>query len=167
MKRVICGVNKAGENSILIDAPLTPFGAAAGQESTPNPGERIYLAWTSDPVHSTFDAVSLVEDLDLQLKPGETTFLRVEIGPGVRTTFHRTPHITDYLVALAGRLTMVAEDGTTSVLEPGDMLVQLGGWHYCRNDGDEPFVMAGVAVGVETNESVPGGVEFRSDTDLA
>jgi quercetin dioxygenase-like cupin family protein len=164
MKRVILGINDTGKNSILIDQPflppLPPYLAADGSESIAK--ETLFIVWASDPVHSTEDlAIGMTEGLNLQLKPGETLFMRTEIGPGGRTPFHRTPQISDYLVVLSGKLTMYAEDGSSSVLEPGDMFVQLGGWHAWHNEGDVPFVMAGVVVGVETDELIPRGVEFR------
>jgi quercetin dioxygenase-like cupin family protein len=161
VKRVICGVDETGKSSILIDQPLVPIGVADELATADKPGQRMYLAWASDPVHSTVDVACSIQGVDLQLQPGETRFLRVEIGPGAHSAYHRTPHITDYHIALSGKLTMVAEGGTSSVLEPGDMLVQLGGWHHWHNEGDEPFVMAGVVVGVETHESVSGGVQFE------
>lgn len=164
MKRVICGVDSTGQNSVILSQTLTPFGAAHGSAEA-HANEQLYLAWASKPVHSTTDLASSLSKLDLQLAPGETRFMRVEIAPGARSAYHRTPHITDYLIALEGNLTMVAEDGTSAVLEPGDMFVQLGGWHQWRNDGDVPFVMAGVVVGVATDESVPGGVQVRPGTD--
>ena len=108
---------------------------------------------------------STVPDFDLHLAPGETRFLRIEIAPGAESPLHRTPHITDYLVALFGTLTMILEDGTAVPFETGDMLVQLAGWHRWKNEGTEPFVMAGVVVGVETDEDVPYGVEMWQGAD--
>jgi mannose-6-phosphate isomerase-like protein (cupin superfamily) len=73
---------------------------------------------------------------------------------------HRTPHINDYLVAVSGELTMYTEDGTSVAFAAGDMLVQLAGWHYWRNEGTEPFVMAGVVLGIETGEDVASGYQL-------
>jgi quercetin dioxygenase-like cupin family protein len=73
---------------------------------------------------------------------------------------HRTPHINDYLIALAGELTMYLEDGSSVKFTAGDMLVQLAGWHSWKNEGAEPFVMAGVVIGIKTDENVPYGVEM-------
>jgi quercetin dioxygenase-like cupin family protein len=148
-------MDHSGVNAVLIDENLQPLGAPYAQ------GE-IYVAWASDATNSAVDAVEALRGsaLDLQLRPGESRYLRIEIRPGASAVMHRTPYITDYLVALSGKLTMVAEDGSTAVMEAGDMLVQLGGFHYLRNDGDELFVMAVVVVGVETDETFPGGVEI-------
>jgi hypothetical protein len=45
------------------------------------------------------------------------------------------------------------------------MFVQLAGWHCWRNEGSEPFVMAGVIIGIETEEDVYYGVEIAGPHD--
>jgi quercetin dioxygenase-like cupin family protein len=147
IKRAIFGVGDRGVNVTLHEGPLRPIG-------------RVYLAWASKSVEpSTDDYGARVADFNLQLAPGETRFVRVEIAPGAESRMHRTPQINDYLVALSGELTMRLEDGSTCRIEAGDMFVQLGGWHSWKNEGSEPFVMAGVVIGIRTDESVPHGVE--------
>jgi quercetin dioxygenase-like cupin family protein len=124
----------------------------------------MHLAWAArDTRHWAEDFGATLEGFTLALKPGETRFLRVEIAPGAQSPVHRTPQINDYLVALSGELVMILEDGSSVLFRPGDMLVQLAGWHSWRNDGDVPFVMASVLVGVETTDLVPYGVEFADD----
>ena len=95
----------------------------------------------------------------VRLGPGETRFVRVEIAPGAETSMHRTPQINDYLIALSGELTMRLEDGSSCRIKEGDMFVQLAGWHSWKNEGSEPFVMAGVVVGIRTDKIVPFGYE--------
>lgn len=103
-------------------------------------------------------------DFNLQLKPGENRFFRVELAPGAESVFHRTPYVNDYFVALAGELTMYMEDGSSCKIEPGDMFVQLAGWHSWKNEGTEPFVMAGMMLGIETDADVPFGFELPAPT---
>ncbi|MGE3289424.1 MAG: cupin domain-containing protein [Pseudonocardia sp.] len=166
MKRIVCGGGADGLNVVVHQGALHRVGpddpelAAASEAS----GERMSLAWAAPrPVSDTADVSGAHTDLNLQLAPGETRFLHVRIAPGAASPMHRTPHITDYLVAVSGVLTMVLEDGSEVAFEAGDVLVQLGGWHRWRNDGTEPFVMAGVVVGVETETAVPFGVEVRAE----
>lgn len=166
MKRIVCGPGPDGRNVVVHQGALRSVGPddpelAASSEAA---GERMTLAWAAPrPVSDTADVTASFTDMNLHLSPGETRFLHVEIAPGAESPLHRTPHITDYLVAVSGRLTMVLEDGSEVPFEAGDVLVQLGGWHSWRNDGPEPFVMAGVVVGVETELDVPFGVEVRTD----
>jgi quercetin dioxygenase-like cupin family protein len=102
-----------------------------------------------------------MQEFNFRLSPGEVRFLHVRIAPGTVSPMHRTPFTNEYLVAVSGELTMIAEDGTSAKFSAGDVLVQLAGWHSWRNDGDVPFVMAGAAVGVESDSDSPSGVELR------
>jgi mannose-6-phosphate isomerase-like protein (cupin superfamily) len=166
MKRIVCGPGPDGRNVVVHTGALHRVGPddpelAATSEAA---GERMSLAWAAPrPVADTADVTGRYTDLDLHLAPGETRFLHVEIAPGAQSPMHRTPHITDYLVAVSGTLTMVLEDGSEVPFTAGDVLVQLGGWHRWRNDGAEPFVMAGVILGVETDADVPFGVELLAE----
>lgn len=166
MKRVICGIGDEGRNVILHEGPVRPLGLGdkAPADSGAPPRSVIYIAWAAEePKPSTSDYAAGLADFNLALKPGETRFVRVEIAPGAESPMHRTPQITDYLVAISGELTMILEDGISTKLHPGDMLVQLQGWHRWKNEGTEPFVMAGVVVGVATDDLVPWGVETASE----
>lgn len=161
MKRLVFGVDESGKNVLLHQDPLRPLG---NLNDASDVSERMYLAWAAtESVHDGFDVASTLPHVALDLKPGEVRFLRVEIAAGAESTYHRTPNITDYLIALSGALTMFTEDGRAHRIEAGDMFVQLGGWHYWRNEGTEPFVMAGTVVGVQSDIDVPYGVEFRDD----
>jgi quercetin dioxygenase-like cupin family protein len=165
IKRAIFGVGDRGLNVTLHEGPLRPIGIGIDDETLAarpkQAGEGVYLAWASRSVEpSTDDYAAKVPDFNLQLAPGETRFVRVEIAPGAESRMHRTPQINDYLIALSGELTMRLEDGSSCRLEAGDMFVQLAGWHSWKNEGSEPFVMAGVIIGIWTDESVPYGVEM-------
>jgi quercetin dioxygenase-like cupin family protein len=152
IKRAIFGVGDRGLNVTLHEGPLRPLGS-------------VYIAWASKGVEpSTDDYAANLPDFNLQLAPGETRFVRIEIAPGAESSLHRTPRINDYLIALSGELTMRLEDGTSCRIEAGDMIVQLAGWHSWKNEGSEPFVMAGVVIGIRTDENVPYGVE-RAEAD--
>jgi quercetin dioxygenase-like cupin family protein len=168
VKRIIFGVGDSGKNTILFHgAPRVMVGGDEElQVSSEPPSEKIYMGWAASALDSsTSDYAAQIQNLNFKLNPGESRFLRVEIAPGAESPMHRTPNITDYLVAVSGELTMYAEDGMSVRFAAGDMLVQLGGWHWYKNEGAEPFVMAGVVVGVETDEDVPFGVERRAKND--
>ena len=163
MKRVICGLNENGVNVVLFEDPLRPLGfedeglAASSAEA----GEAHYLAWAApDLITRSHDYSASIPDFSLKLKPGETRFVRVEIAPGSESGMHRTPNINDYLIAMQGELTMFLEDGSSTKITAGDMFVQLTGWHSWKNTGTETFVMAGVVIGVETDEDFPFGVQM-------
>jgi quercetin dioxygenase-like cupin family protein len=163
MKRIVCGVGDEGKNTVLFqDTPpvigIVEEGLRASSEAA---GEHMYLGWAASSLDgSTSDyATDIVQHFNLKLNPGETRFMWIRIAPGAESPMHRTPHINDYLVAVSGELTMRTEDGMSVKFTAGDMLVQLAGWHSWKNEGSEPFVMAGVVVGIETDADVPFGVE--------
>jgi mannose-6-phosphate isomerase-like protein (cupin superfamily) len=154
VKRLICGPGNDGRNSILYE------GSAHTAVGT------VSLAWAaSEPLGSTEDLAATVDPSNLYLHAGETRFMRVEIAPGRSVRMHRTPHITEYMVVLSGELTMVLEDGSSAVIAVGDMLVQLGGMHKWCNEGTEPFVMAGVVIGVMSDVDVPNGIVFQAEVN--
>jgi quercetin dioxygenase-like cupin family protein len=168
VKRIICGVGDSGKNTVLFQGAPRAMGAgdAEPQASPDSKGERVYLAWATSALDgSTDDYATEIQDFHFKLSPGETRFMRVEIAPGAESRMHRTPHINDYLVAVSGELTMYTDDGGSARFAAGDMLVQLAGWHSWRNEGAEPFVMAGVIIGIETDEDVPFGVEIAESGD--
>jgi quercetin dioxygenase-like cupin family protein len=163
VKRLIFGVGDDGRNVTLHQGPLRRLGIhdeeLAAESKAAN--ESIYVAWAArDSKSGTDDYASEIADFNLKLKPGETRFIRVSIGPGAQSAMHRTPNVNDYLIAMSGELTMYLEDGSSAKIEAGDMFVQLAGWHWWKNEGTEPFVMAGIVVGIETDVDVPYGVEM-------
>jgi quercetin dioxygenase-like cupin family protein len=168
-KRAIFGVGNRGLNVTLYEGPLRPLGIgdeALAARST-EAGEGVYLAWASRGVEpSTDDYAAEITSFNLQLAPGETRFVRVEIAPGAESQMHRTPQINDYCIALSGTLTMYLEDGSSCLIEAGDMFVQLAGWHSWKNESPAPFVMAVVVIGIRTDSIVPFGVEMAEGDTL-
>jgi quercetin dioxygenase-like cupin family protein len=163
VKRAVFGVNDQGVNVTLFEGPLRGIGVADEElkAHSEGAGEGFSIAWAAPSPHlSVEDYASTVPDFNLQLAPGETRFIRVEIAPGRESMMHRTPQIVDYLIALSGELTMYLEDDSACKIEAGDMYVQLAGWHSWKNTGSVPFVMAGVIIGIATDEIGPYGVQM-------
>lgn len=161
MNRFVFGRGENKKNTVIINETLTPLFSPEleGQPAQP----KGYVAWASRKLDANTDDIVLntdVQNYNLKLEPGEVRFVRIEVPPGVESPMHRTPQIIDYLVGLSGALKYVMEDGSEVVIQAGDMFVQLAGHHYWRNEGAEPFVMAGVVIGIDTDEVAPtGGVE--------
>lgn len=163
MKRIICGIGSDGRNTVLQQGAPAPLMIETAPDN-PEAGAELYLAWASQKLgKQTEDLISDIQVPDLKLAPGETRFLRIVLPPGTESSMHRTPHIVDYLVGLSGTLTLELEDGSTTLIEPGDMVVQLSGFHGWRNEGTEPFVMAALVLGIEADEEAPpGGVVLKA-----
>lgn len=61
----------------------------------------------------------------------------------VHPTMHRTDSL-DYLIVIAGTLTMIMEDGTEVDLHEGDTVIQQGTAHAWANKGSETVQLAAV-----------------------
>jgi mannose-6-phosphate isomerase-like protein (cupin superfamily) len=59
---------------------------------------------------------------------------------------HATPTI-DFGFVLRGSVALEMEDGSSSILQPGDAVVQAGTEHRWRNPADEPAVLGVVVIG--------------------
>lgn len=62
------------------------------------------------------------------------------------TPMHATPTV-DFGFVLRGTVTLEMEDGSSSVLQPGDAFVQTGTTHRWQNSGAESAVLGVVVVG--------------------
>jgi mannose-6-phosphate isomerase-like protein (cupin superfamily) len=67
--------------------------------------------------------------------------------PGFSYPMHRSGTI-DFLFIISGRLELILDNGT-SILGPGDCVVQRGTNHGWRVVGDAPCTFAGIAVGAK------------------
>jgi len=76
---------------------------------------------------------------------------------------HATP-TADFGFVLRGSVALEMEDGTSSVLQPGDAFVQAGTEHRWRNPAAEPAVLGVVVVGVTpaAQHSAPANDDDRS-----
>ena len=128
--------------------PATPIGCEDPTEAVtdfvPGPGgtRLIHLTLPPDTVYGSpgFDPVAAVGQ-QLAASPGLAELFEPD-APG----FHTTPTV-DYGVVLSGRVVLELDDGVTTELAPGDVVVQNGTRHAWRNPGDEAariiFVLLG------------------------
>jgi hypothetical protein len=64
-------------------------------------------------------------------------------------SMHRT-NTLNYMVLVAGQLTALSENRDV-VLHPGDVLVQLGGMHGWKNEGDETAVLVATLIDAKSS----------------
>ena len=102
----------------------------------------IHLTLPPDAVYASpaFDPELAVQQ-QLAASPGLAELFEPD-APG----FHTTPTI-DYGTVLAGRVVLELDDGATTELSVGDVVVQNGTRHAWRNPGDEPARMLFVLIG--------------------
>ena len=61
---------------------------------------------------------------------------------------HRTDSL-DYVLVVAGEVTLELDDGEQTVLSAGDVVIQNGTRHAWRNHGTTPCTIVGVAIGAD------------------
>jgi quercetin dioxygenase-like cupin family protein len=76
---------------------------------------------------------------------GGAVFRILELMPGTAPHMHKTATI-DYIVVLAGTLSMLLDDGTELAMRPHDVMIQRATVHGWANRGSEPCRFATVVV---------------------
>lgn len=76
---------------------------------------------------------------------GGAVFRILELAPGTAPHLHETETI-DYVVVLAGSLTMLLDDGVEVTMKPHDVMIQRATLHGWANRGTEPARFATVVI---------------------
>ena len=176
MRRVVTGHDTSGR-SIIVDDGTPP----RAHDFVSFPGFSSTVAWSTDaavPIAPDGDdptpaLTSLLPSpgqtrlIVLSLPPdssmGEPTFdgpgygaEQLQHSPGLAETFeedgmHTTPTI-DYTLVLDGVVTLELDDGVTTDLHPGDLVVQNATRHGWRNRTGRPVTLAAVLIGTEKKD---------------
>lgn len=130
--------------------PVSPDGAdptGALQSLLPTPGQTRLIILTLPPDSSmadpSFDGPGYVAE-------------QLEHSPGLAETFepdgmHTTPTI-DYTLVLDGVVTLELDDGVTTDLRSGDLVVQNGTRHAWRNRTDTVVTLAAILIGTDKKD---------------
>jgi quercetin dioxygenase-like cupin family protein len=90
----------------------------------------------ADPVQADFPVLP---------RNGGAVFRILELMPGTAPHMHKTATI-DYIVVLAGTLSMLLDDGTELTMKPHDTMIQRATVHGWANRSTEPCRFATVVV---------------------
>lgn len=125
-RRVVTGHDADGQAVIRSDErfPLMPI---------PVGGADFALIWTTAevPADNNDETDGRDRDAALTLKGGSV--IRVaDLLPGCVSPMHRTSSI-DYGIVLSGTVELELDDGSRTLLGPGDIVVQRGTMHLWRN----------------------------------
>jgi len=128
-------------------APTTPASSApAVTRYVPGPGETLALTVTFPPDSSymdpSFDPAAAAREY-LRMTPGLAELFEAD-APGM----HTTPTV-DYVVVLTGTVVLELDDGATTTLQAGDVVVQNATRHAWRVPGDQPATIFVVLMGAE------------------
>ncbi|UAJ12574.1 cupin domain-containing protein [Glacieibacterium megasporae] len=126
VRRVVTGHDAAGKAVVISDD------AFLGQ---PNPNGTAILTtiWTStgSPVDNDDATDGRSRNVDLVL-PSGSVIRTVDMFPGTTAPMHRTSSL-DYGIVLSGSIELILDDGATTLVEPGGIVIQRGTIHSWRN----------------------------------
>jgi quercetin dioxygenase-like cupin family protein len=150
VRRVVTGHNRDGTSVILSDSPAPQF------------HERPIFAevWNTEgsPTRITAAEEREPNERSLQLgPPPQGSVIRVvEMPAGHRSAMHRTRTV-DYGIVLEGEVYLVME-GTETLLQPGDIVIQRGTNHAWDNRSDAPARMVFILLAAEFAPEVTASV---------
>ena len=126
VRRVVTGHDATGKAVVISDAT---FG------SVPNPAKTALftLVWTSPTAPADNDDATDGRDRDVDLTlPGGSVIRVVDMLPGSIAPMHRTSSL-DYGIVISGAIELLLDDGSSTLVEPGGIIVQRGTNHSWRN----------------------------------
>ncbi len=146
IRRVITGHDDAGKAIVVEDATSPNM---AGRR----PGTEASVVWITEgfPVNNDGYADDS-QSQETTTHPNGTVFRIVSFGPGNAPRMHRTDSI-DYAIIMSGEIDMELDDGHTTHLKAGDVVVQRGTNHNWLNHGTEPCVIAFVLIDAKPVEA--------------
>lgn len=130
VRRVVTGHDAAGKAIVVSDDSFI------GQ---PNPNGTAVLTtvWTSSgsPIDNDDATDGGKRAVDLVL-PGGSVIRTVDMFPGTTAPMHRTSSL-DYGIVLSGTIELILDDGSTTLVEQGGIVIQRGTIHSWRNPSSD------------------------------
>lgn len=136
IRRVVTGHDAAGKAVVIID-DIPPV------RGNPSGSSLFSLIWTSEgaPVDNDDAVDGGKRKVDLTL-PGGSVIRVLDMLPGTVAPMHRTSSL-DYGIVISGVIELILDDGFSTLVEPGSVVVQRGTIHSWRNPSED--VIARVA----------------------
>jgi quercetin dioxygenase-like cupin family protein len=142
MRRVVLGDDGTGRSTVTHDDDAHVVDMGGGYRMAQVWKTASAPATTAGTDSAPFDDGAFAADLE----PGGTRFMVVDFPPGQPgPPFMHSTSTVDYLVVLAGRVTLVLDSGEIELRE-GDTAVQRANVHGWRNDSDGVCRVACVCV---------------------
>jgi quercetin dioxygenase-like cupin family protein len=130
VRRVVTGHDENGNAVIREDKEMETKVLGAEAE--------MVVAWTTAefPSDNNDDFDGALREVK-RVSPGGSVLQFVTMHPHTASKHHRTLSL-DYAIVLEGELTLELDNGETTVVGAGDVVIQRGTIHTWRNDGDVP-----------------------------
>ena len=130
VRRVVTGHDASGKAVVISDNTF---------DSVPNPkGTALFtLVWTSatSPVDNNDATDGRERNVDLTL-PGGSVIRVVDMLPLTTAPMHRTSSL-DYGIVISGEIELILDDGVTTLVKQGGIIIQRGTIHGWRNPSDD------------------------------
>jgi quercetin dioxygenase-like cupin family protein len=142
-RRIVTGHDDRGRSVVLSDGP------APASRTVTDDGTAFHEIWSTAgapaPIPAAEERDPTERPLRVPPEPEGTVIRVVDIPAGGRSPMHRTESV-DYGIVLDGELHLVLDDGSATVLAPGDIVVQRGTDHAWENRSRGPARMAFILV---------------------
>jgi quercetin dioxygenase-like cupin family protein len=131
VRRVVTGHDATGTAIVRSDERFAPTPIPTGDAA-------FALLWTTAavPADNNDDTDGRAREAGLTLHRGSVIRI-VDMLPGGCSPMHRTNSI-DYGIVMSGAVELLLDDGSATLLGPGDVVVQRGTMHAWRTAGDMP-----------------------------
>jgi quercetin dioxygenase-like cupin family protein len=148
-RRVVTGVDENGKSYVWLDGDVPKN---AFFNSTERRTSR--TIWATDTIPATLQKkhdpmVDWFPEHGFFPKTG-VHFILLTLEPGEINPMHASETI-DCLIIVSGQIELILEKGST-ILGPGDCLVQRGTQHGWRVIGDEPCTFAGILIAKKSED---------------
>lgn len=131
VQRVVTGHDSSGKATIASED-------FAGTRMVPTGDAAFLLIWATDSVPANNnDSAGDPRDRSIGLIDKGSVIRIVDVLPGKESPMHRTSSI-DYGIVLSGEIELELDDGSTTTVRQGGIIVQRGTNHLWRNRTDAP-----------------------------
>jgi quercetin dioxygenase-like cupin family protein len=138
VRRILTGHDAQGRSLVAMDS------AIESQPGKMQASVAVANLWINETLLPVLDGPDpAAKPFPVLPKDGGAVFRILELAPGTAPNMHKTETI-DYIVVLAGTLSMLLEDGIEIAMKPHDVMIQRATVHGWANRGAEPARFATV-----------------------
>lgn len=140
VRRIVTAHDKSGRSMLGSDSVIE------GQPGKMQASVAVANLWINETLPPVLDGPDPLEKpFPVLPSDGGAIFRILELAPGAAPHMHKTETI-DYIVVLAGTLSMLLDDGTEVTMTPHDTMIQRATVHGWANRGSEPARFATVVI---------------------
>jgi quercetin dioxygenase-like cupin family protein len=139
IRRIVTAHDSSGRSMVGADSVID------SQPGKMQPAISIANLWLNTLPPALDGADPTQHDFPMLPNDGGAVFRILELMPGTPPHMHKTETI-DYIVVLAGTLSMLLDDGTELAMKPHDVMIQRATVHGWANRGSEPCRFATVVI---------------------